>query len=65
MPTRWKTLISNYNDSDEKKLYQNHHVIIKGARILSTDRSSCKEIYSILISNIVNRPGPNVYFEKL
>ena len=64
IPTRWKTLISNYSDNDEENLCQNHH-IIKGARIFSADKLSSKEIYSVLISNIVNKPTSNTYFEKL
>ena len=53
MPLSWKTLISNYSDTDEEDFCQNHHAN-KGARILSTDELSSKEIHSILISNIVN-----------
>ena len=64
IPTRWKTLISNYSDTEEENLCQNHH-IIKGARIFSADKLSPKEIYSVLISNIVNKPTSNTYFEKL
>ena len=52
------------NDINENDLCQNHHVI-KGARILSLDQLSSKEIYSILTSNIVNKPTSNIYFEKL
>ena len=62
--TRWKTLISNYSDIDKKNLYQNHHVI-KGIRILSTDKLSSTEIYLILISSIAHKPTANIYFEKL
>ena len=40
-------------------------VIIKGARILSSNKLSSKEIYSILSSNIVIKPTQNFYFEKL
>ena len=54
MTPRWKTLISNYSDVDEKNLFQNHQVI-KGDRILSSDKLSCNEIYSNLISNNVNK----------
>ena len=43
VPTRWKTLISNYSDIDEENLCQNHHVT-KEARILSTNKLSSKEI---------------------
>ena len=56
---RWKTLISNYSDIDEKNLCQNQ--IIKGARILSTGKLSSKEMYSILISSIVNKPTLNIF----
>ena len=42
----------------------NDHVT-KGARILPLDKLSSKEICSILISNIVNKPTSNSYFEKL
>ena len=47
----------------EEKTYQNHHVI-KGDRILFTSKFSFKEMYSILISNIVNKPTSNIYFLK-
>ena len=59
-----ETQICNFSDIDEKNLYQNHYVI-KGAGILSTKNLSSKKIYSILISSIVNKPTPNIYFEKL
>ena len=64
IPPRWKKIIFDYNDINENDLCQNHHVI-KGARILPLDKLSSKEIYSILISNIVNKPTSNIYFEKL
>ena len=64
IPTRWKTLISNYSNVDEKNLYQNHHVI-KGARILYTEKLSSKKIYLTLISNFVNKRTSNIYPEKL
>ena len=43
---------------------KNHHVI-KGTRILPFDKLSSEEINLILISNIVNKPTSNIYFEKL
>ena len=64
IPPGWKKIIFDYNDINENDLCQNHHVI-KGARILPLDKLSSKEIYSILISNIVNKPTSNIYFEKL
>ena len=59
-----ENLISNYRVVGDENLCQNHHVI-KGTRILSTDKLSSEEIYSILISNIVNKPTSNIYVEKL
>ena len=64
IPPRWKQISFDYSDINENDLRQNHHVI-KGARILPLDKLSSKEIYSILISNIVNKTTPNIYFEKL
>ena len=65
IPARWKKLIFDYNDINKNDLYQNHHVI-KVASILSLDKLSSKEIYSILISYTVNnKPTSNFYFEKL
>ena len=64
IPPRWKQISFDYSDINENDLRQNHHVI-KGARILPLDKLSSKEIYSILISNIVNKPTSNIYFEKL
>ena len=63
IPTRWKTLTSNYSDIDKENLCQNH--VARGARILSTGKLSPMEMYSILISNIVNKTTSNIYFQKL
>ena len=52
---RWKIIIFDYSDINLNDLFQNHHVI-KGARILPLGKLSSEEIYSILISNIVNKP---------
>ena len=58
-----ESIISDYSYVYEKNLYQNHHVI-KRARTFPTDKLSSKEIYSILISNIINKPTSNIYYEK-
>ena len=62
--TRCQTPTSNYSDTGEESLCQNHHVI-EVDKILSTDKLSSKEKYLILISNIVNKPTSNIYFKKL
>ena len=64
VPPRWKKTIFDYSDINEKDLWQNHQVI-KGTRILPFDKLSSEEINLILISNIVNKPTSNIYFEKL
>ena len=64
VPLRWEKIIFDYKDINENDLCQNHHVI-KAARILPLVKLSPKEIYSILISNILNKPTSNIYFEKL
>ena len=63
-PPSWKKITFDYRDINESDLCLNRHVI-KGTRILPLDKLSSKEIYSILISNIVNKPTSNIYFEKL
>ena len=59
-----KNFFFDYNDINENDLCQNHH-LIKGDRILPLGKLSSKEIYSILISNIINKATLNIYFEKL
>ena len=60
---RWKKIIFDYSNINKNDLCQNHHVIT-GAKILHLDKLSSKEIYSILIPNIVNKPIWNIYFKK-
>ena len=60
---RQKKLIFDYSDTNENDLYQTHHVN-KGPRTLSINKLSSMEMYSILISNAVNKPIPNIYFEN-
>ena len=59
-----KKIFFDYSDTNENDLCQNRRVI-KGAWILPLDKLSSEEIYSILISNIVNKPTSSIFFEKL
>ena len=61
---RWKKIIFDYSNIKENNVFQNHHVITE-ARILPLNKLSSKEIYSILIRNIVIKPPLNIYFERL
>ena len=45
-------------------LIHDHH-LIKGARFLTLEKLSSKELYSILITKFTNKPSSNVYFEKI
>ena len=56
--------IFDYSNIKESDVCQNHHVITE-ARILLLNKLSSKEICSVLIRNIVNKPTSNIYFEKL
>ena len=52
--------MSSYSDVDEKNLDENHK-IIKGARILYTNKLSSKEIYLTLNSNLLtNLPQTSI-----
>ena len=64
IPTRWKKLIIEYSDRNRNDVHQNHRVI-KEARILSLDKLSSKEKYSILISSNINKSTSKMYLEKL
>ena len=59
-----KIFFFDYSNINENDLCQNHHVI-KGAGIVPPHKLSSREVYSILIQNIVNKPTSNIYFEKL
>ena len=54
-----KKIIFEYSGINENDLCQNHHVV-KGTRILPPDKFSSKEIYSSLISNIVNKLNSSI-----
>ena len=45
-------------------LIQDHH-LIKWVQILTREKLSSKELYSILITKFTNKPSSNVYFEKV
>ena len=63
-PHKWKTIIKQNLGIVGKVLIQDHH-LIKEARILTLEKLSSEELYSILITNLTNKPSSNVYFEKI
>ena len=64
IPQIWKDKIKqNLSKNESNLLVLNHH-LIKNARILTLDKLTAKEIYSILISSLKNKPTSQNYFEN-
>ena len=64
IPEGWKFVIKETHESTTNLIIHDHHVI-KGSRILTLDKLSSTEIYSILISKFQSKPSSNFYFENL
>ena len=65
LPQIWKNKIKqNLTKNETNHLVLNHH-LIKNARILALGKVTAKEIYSILISSLKNKPTSQSYFENL
>ena len=60
---KWKTIVKQNPGNVSDLLIHDHH-LIKGARILTLEKLSSKELYSILITKFTNKPSSNVFFEK-
>ena len=58
-----KKIKQNLTKNESNVLVLNHH-LIKNARILTLDKLKAKEIYSILISSIKNKPTSQSYSEN-
>ena len=63
IPHKWKTIIKQNLGIVTDLLIHDHH-LIKGVQILTLEKLSSKELYSILITKFTNKPSLNVYFEK-
>ena len=63
-PHKWKIIIKQ-NPGDVSNLVIQDHDLLKGTRILTLEKLSPKELYSILIIKFTNRASSNVYFEKI
>ena len=65
IPQIWKNKIKqNLTKNEHNPLVLNHH-LIKNARILTLEKLMAKEIYSVLISSLKNKPTSQSYFENL
>ena len=45
-------------------IIHDHH-LIKGSRVITLDKRTLIEIYSIFISKVQNKPSSNIYFKNL
>ena len=59
-----RTIIKETHESTTNLIIHDHHVI-KGSRILTLDKLSSTELYTILISKVQNKPSSNSYFKNL
>ena len=64
IPQRWKIIIKENYENAINLIIHDHH-LVKGSRVISLDKLTSTEIYSILISRAQNKPFFNIYFENL
>ena len=64
IPERWKFVIKENYENATNLIIHDHH-LIKGSRVLTLDKLTSSEIYSILILKVQNKPSSNIYFENL
>ena len=50
---------------DAANLITHDHYLIKSSRVITLDKSSSTEMYSILILRVQNKPSSNIYFKTL
>ena len=53
----------NYKNANNIIIYDHH--LVKGSRVITLDKLTSIEIYSILISKAQNKPSSNIYFKNL
>ena len=59
IPQRWKiTIKENYENATN--LTTDDHHLVKGSRIITLDKLTSTEIYSMLISRAQNKPSSNI-----
>ena len=64
IPQRWKTIIKENYENPTNLIIHDHH-LVKHSRVITLDKLTSTEIYSILISRAQNKPSSNIYFENL
>ena len=53
-----------YQKTIKMQLIIHDHHLIKGSRVITLDKLTSTEIYSILILKVQNKTFSNIYFEK-
>ena len=59
----WKDIVQNNINNNGSLTFKDHH-ILQSTRILSINKLTARELYSILMSNIENKPTSRIYMEK-
>ena len=63
IPQRWKIIIKE-NYGNATNLIIHDHRLVKGLRVITLDKLTLTQIYSILISRAQNKPSSNIYFKN-
>ena len=64
IPERWKFIIKENYENATNLIIHDHH-LIKGSRVITLDKLTPTEIYSILISKVKNKSSFNILFKNL
>ena len=60
----WRNIAQNNINNNGSLTFKDNH-IIQRTRIISTNQSTARELYSTLMSNMDNKPAFQIYFEKM
>ena len=61
--TKIKIIIKESYENTTNPIIHDHH-LVKGSRVITLDKLTSTEIYSILISRAQNKPSSNIYFKN-
>ena len=53
--------LEDYENATNLIIYDHH--LIEGSRVITLDKRTSTEIYSILISKVQSKPFSNIYFD--
>ena len=64
IPEMWKKCIRQTSENTSLLVVKNHH-LLRGSRIIILEKLSSKELYSLLVSAMNNKPISQKYFDNL